>query len=284
MSRLLVLSGKGGTGKTTVSASFIKLAKSQAVADCDVDAPNLHLVFDNMGIPETFEFMGGDKAFVNSTKCIGCGVCTEHCKFDAISLKNSKAVVNEFSCEGCGVCNYVCPVKAVELKADIAGKRELYTANGIFSTAILKMGRGNSGKLVSEVKRAITKSATSELAIIDGAPGIGCPVIASISGVDMVLIVAEPSQSGISDLVRLVHTIQTFGAKIAVCVNKYDVSLDCTEAIMDFCKECKIAFVGIIPYDKQAVWAVNAGLTIVDIDCPAGRAVENIYNKITKLI
>lgn len=285
MKKLLIISGKGGTGKTTVSAALIRLSKAKAIADCDVDAPNLHLVMHANAIPTSSNFMGGDKAFVDADKCIGCSACISHCRFNAIQLMNNKAFVNEFACEGCGVCSYVCQADAITLHEDIAGRKELYVDNQVFSTATLKMGRGNSGKLVSEVKLDMLKSAPAcELAIIDGSPGIGCPVIASISGMDLVLIVTEPSCSGISDLKRLVHTAETFRTKLAVCVNKYDTNIEHTHTIQDFCHENHIAFVGNIPFDKEAIQAVNSGYTLADIHSPASIAIEEIYQTILKII
>lgn len=285
MKRLLILSGKGGTGKTTVSAAFIRLSQAKAVADCDVDAPNLHLVMEQKAVPRTVDFMGGDKAKVNPEQCSGCGSCESHCRFDAIQMTDGRAVVNEYACEGCGVCSLVCPEKAVSLMPDVAGKRELYLDSRVFSTATLKMGRGNSGKLVTDVKMTMLKHAPEcEVAIADGSPGIGCPVISSISGMDLVLIVAEPSKSGISDLERLVKTADTFQVKLAVCVNKYDTSPEMTDQIEAFCKKSDLPFVGKIPFDPEAVKAVNSGRTIADADCQAGKAVKEIYEKVMKLL
>ena len=201
MKRLLILSGKGGTGKTTTAAAFIRFAQARAMADCDVDAPNLHLVSAQTVQPVISEFLGGDKAGIDPAKCVGCGLCQKHCRFEAIEEKNGRYTVNEYACEGCGVCDYICPQKAVTLRTDVAGRKELYLGETVFSTAALKMGRGNSGKLVTDVKMAMLKHAPdTPIAIIDGSPGIGCPVIASVSGMDLVLVVAEPSLSGISDL------------------------------------------------------------------------------------
>lgn len=281
MKRLLILSGKGGTGKTTTAAAFIRFARAKAAADCDVDAPNLHLVTEQTVQPEVTDFMGGEKAVIYPELCTGCGNCRTHCRFQAIREEDGRCRVDEYACEGCGVCAYVCPQKAVELLPDVAGKQELYLGDSVFSTASLKMGRGNSGKLVTDVKMAMLKHAPeTELAIIDGSPGIGCPVIASMNGMDLVLVVAEPSRSGISDLKRLVQTAETFGMKLAVCVNKWDVSPENTQAIQEFCAKENIPFAGKIPYDKSASEAINQGLSLADIDCPARDALKEIF-KIT---
>lgn len=285
MKRLLILSGKGGTGKTTVSAALIRLSQAKAVADCDVDAPNLHLVMEQKAAPESFDFLGGEKASVDGEKCVGCGKCEGLCRFGAIRLVSGKAAVSEYACEGCGVCSYVCPEGAVTLSADIAGKRKLYAGERVFSTATLKMGRGNSGKLVTEVKLAMLKAAPEcDLAVVDGSPGIGCPVISSVSGMDLVLVVAEPSGSGVSDLRRLVKTAKTFETRLAVCVNKWDVSPAHTEEIKCFCAEQNIPFVGKIPFDPLAVQAVNDGKTVADIPCPSGDAVKQIHQAVVTLL
>lgn len=286
MKRLLILSGKGGTGKTTTAAAFIRFAQTKAIADCDVDAPNLHLVTEQKAEPTVTEFLGGDKAVIDPKKCIGCGICQTHCRFHALMEADGVYRVNEYACEGCGVCAYVCPQEAVTLQTDVAGRKELYLEeDGVFSTATLKMGRGNSGKLVTDVKLAMLKAAPeTDLAIIDGSPGIGCPVIASVSGMDLVLVVAEPSHSGISDLKRLVKTAETFEAKLAVCVNKWDVSPESTAAIEAFCREAGLPFVGKIPYDASASAAINQGMSLADIDCPARDALKEIFVNTSKLL
>ncbi len=287
MKKLLILSGKGGTGKTTISASLISLAKAKAIADCDVDAPNLHIILSQSSLPSVINFMGGDKASVLADNCIGCGVCVEKCKFGAIKINAGKAEISEFFCEGCGVCTLVCNAKAIKLYPDIAGERKLYDSieEGVFSTATLKMGRGNSGKLVTDVKQAMFQSARDcELSITDGSPGIGCPVIASVSGMDVVLIVAEPSKSGISDMKRLLKTVNSFGVQLAICVNKFDTNTEKTAEIEEFCKLENLNFIGKIPYDKNAIIAVNNGLSVVDINCKAGDEIRKIYKKITQIL
>lgn len=280
MKSLLILSGKGGTGKTTAAAAFIRFAAARAFADCDVDAPNLHIVTDMDVEPEKTVYYGSHKAVIDAEKCIGCGKCMEACRFDAIKKDGDICRVDEYACEGCGVCVHVCPQSAASMHEDAAGELFLYRDDRVFSTAMLKMGRGNSGKLVTAVKLALMQNAPkTELAIIDGSPGIGCPVIASISGVNMVLIVAEPSVSGISDMERIIKTASVFRTKVAVCVNKSDVSPENAQEIEDFCRENSIPFVGHIPYDRQAAAAINAGKSLADIDCPAGRALRCVFDR-----
>jgi len=208
-------------------------------------------------------------------------MCRENCRFDAIkvdSVKNEYSV-DEFACEGCGVCEAVCMAGAISLRPAVAGKLMLYINNDVFSTAELKMGSGTSGMLVTEVKKQMkTPAPNAELAIIDGSPGIGCPVIASISGVNMVLIVAEPSISGISDMERIIETAEKFQTKVAVCINKYDTNIENTEKIELFCKNHNIIYAGRIPFDSNAVKAINNGHSIVDIDCAAGNAVKEVFD------
>lgn len=284
MKQLLILSGKGGTGKTTVASAFIKLANAYAYADCDVDAPNLHLVTKQSDNPILNDYFGMPKAEINSELCTKCGLCIQHCRFDAIDESEYK--VDAFACEGCGLCKAVCPANAITLKDVKAGQLMLYKSESIvFSTAQLKMGSGTTGMLVTEVKKQMKNEANeAPFAIIDGSPGIGCPVIASISGVDMVLIVAEPSISGISDMERIIKTAQKFKTKIAVCVNKYDTNLNNTEKIEQYCQNANLPYVGAIPFDAQAVTTINKGLSIVDIDCKSGSAVSEIFNKTMKLL
>ncbi|MGI6732139.1 MAG: ATP-binding protein [Anaerovoracaceae bacterium] len=286
MKQVLILSGKGGTGKTTVASAFIKLSEARAYADCDVDAPNLHLITGQTTDPVKTDYYGLPKAEINPKICEQCDICRLHCRFDAITLEQSYKV-DPFACEGCGVCEMLCPVQAISLKPAIAGELMLYAnKKTVFSTAQLKMGSGTSGMLVTEVKKQMKSAASDdvELAIIDGSPGIGCPVIASLSGVDLVLIVAEPSVSGISDMERVIKTAKQFGIKIAVCINKFDTSIENTEKIEEFCKQQRFAFLGRIPFDHYAVKAINSGQTIVDIDCASGTAVRRIYHRMMEFL
>jgi MinD superfamily P-loop ATPase len=286
MKQLLILSGKGGTGKTTIASALIRLSGAKAYADCDVDAPNLHLITGQNSVPASKDYYGLPKAEINPELCTQCDACRQNCRFGAVLVEDGYGI-DPFACEGCGVCEWVCPTQAVSLNPAVAGELMLY-ADGetVFSTAQLKMGSGNSGLLVTEVKKQMTAAASPDtsLSIIDGSPGIGCPVIASLSGVDMVLIVAEPSVSGISDMERIIKTAAEFGTKAAVCVNKYDTNPDNTIKIQAFCKEQGLPFMGKVPFDGDAVKAVNDGKAITDIDCKAGKAVEAIYHRIIKLL
>lgn len=285
MKELLILSGKGGTGKTTVASAFIKLSNARSYADCDVDAPNLHLVSRWDSEPALEDYYGLAKAYIDRDICTQCDLCRQNCRFDAISVEDGYEV-NPFSCEGCGVCEYLCPLGAISLVPSIDGQMMLYSdQEHVFSTAQLKMGSGTSGMLVSQVKKRLRlASEDREFAIIDGSPGIGCPVIASLSGVDMVLIVAEPSISGISDMERIIHTARRFAVKTAVCINKFDTNLDKTEMIEEFCKKEGLSFLGRIPFDSRAVEAINSGKTIVDIESKSAIAVKEVYEKTMGLL
>jgi len=282
LKQLLILSGKGGTGKTTIASAFIKLSKAKAYADCDVDAPNLHLTMVQSNLTKKTNYFGMPKAHINVDLCIRCNLCIKNCRFDAI---NDNYEVNRFSCEGCGVCKAICPENVITLNTEIAGEIMLYADKTVFSTAELKMGHGTSGLLVTEVKNQMQRTARqADLAIIDGSPGIGCPVIASLNGVDMVLIVSEPSISGMSDMERIIKTATKFQTKIAVCINKYDINIENTKKIEYYCKKNDLSVVGRIPYDNTVVTAINHGNSIVDIDCIASRAIKDIYKKTIHLL
>ena len=284
MKQLLIISGKGGTGKTTVAAAFIALAKARACADCDVDAPNLHFVLDSVPVAETEAFYGMDVASIQQEDCDECGLCRDHCRFGAI-LEDGQGkgfVVNTPACEGGGVCEVLCPQKAITMVTDQAGDMTLHASERqIFSTAQLKMGKGNSGLLVTQVKKRMVNNLLPEtsLAIIDGSPGIGCPVIASLNGVDMVLLVVEPTLSGISDMERIVATAKRSAVPIGVCVNRSTMSKEYTERIATICHELGLHYLGEIPYDAHVVQAINSGRTIMEFDCPASQSLRDIFTK-----
>lgn len=292
MKQLLVLSGKGGTGKTTVVSSFVELLDAKAFADCDVDAPNLHLVTDLATDPITSDYYGMDKASINKERCIECGECMNHCRFNAIKKTDEGYDVNVYACEGCSVCEAVCPVGAIEMKNDIAGNLMMYETKKVFSTAKLKMGSGTSGKLVTEVKKAMKAKTDDQkdhfkeydIAIVDGSPGIGCPVIASVSGVDAILIVTEPTVSGISDMKRVVELADHFETPVAICTNKYNVNEKKTEEIKAFARSKNIPFVGVIPYDKGVAAATNEGKSIIKRKCPATPYMIEVFHSTMKLL
>lgn len=289
MKQLVILSGKGGTGKTTVASALIKLASNKAFADGDVDAPNLHLVFSQGEVLEEHSFYGFKKAVKYDEVCMNCGKCEELCRFHAIE----KGVVNPFQCEGCGVCEACCPAldadgrTAIRLEDNASGEIRLLRIKGeLFSSAQLKMGHGASGKLVTEVRKKINDNITDEeLVIIDGSPGIGCPVIASVTGVDMVLVVAEPTLSGMQDMKRIVDTARGFRADCAVCINKWDVNEENSRVIEKYCTAEHLPLVGMIPYDPMVIKAVNEGKTTVDVPrSVAAQAIEEIWSKISSLL
>lgn len=283
MKQLLILSGKGGTGKTTIASALVKLSGCRAFADCDVDAPNLHLVLTQSSIPVKKDYYGLGKAVIDQSKCLNCGFCEQNCQFGAI--KN--ASVDVFECEGCGVCVELCPVHAIKLSKYVSGSLMLYKSEEtIFSTAQLKMGSGASGKLVTAVKHQLLQQAPHEdLVIIDGSPGIGCPVIASISGVDMVLIVAEPTVSGMHDMKRIIETTKHFGVNCAVCINKFDVNVGNAQDIERYCNDLEISVIGKIPFDDTVVKAVNQSKSIACYpDSPAGKAVASIWSNLKSYI
>lgn len=298
MKKILILSGKGGTGKTTVASAFIHFSKTKYFADCDVDAPNLHLVEKFDVSPQKSNYYGSKRAFIDPNRCDGCGLCAKSCRFEAIQKIETRRgekdfkryFVDEYECEGCGLCEYLCPQKAINLQDDVAGFLELYKSDRVFSTAQLKMGRGNSGKLVTAVKAALDKNleerepAKRDLIIIDGSPGIGCPVIASISGADLALIVAEPSLSGISDMKRIIKTAEIFETQTAVCINKFDVNLENSKKIENFCLENQIFFAGSVPYDKKVSEFVNRGGSIAETDLPVSAALLEVFNKVVNFL
>ena len=289
MKELVILSGKGGTGKTSITASFARLADRPVIADCDVDAADLHLVIPPT-IRERHVFMSGHQAVVMEEVCCNCGVCLPECRFGAIMEPVPEAGhdtywIDPTSCEGCGVCARLCPTGAILLQPEPAGELELYQQGKVFSTARLRMGQGTSGRLVTEVKKQLKRNMGKEkLVVLDGSPGIGCPVIASLAGVDIVLMVAEPSVSGLSDMKRLVRSAGQFQIPMLACINKYDLNPKRTKEIEAFCQKEGIPLLGGIPFDAKVIELVNRGMCIADAPCNAGAAVEGIYQKICKYL
>ncbi|MDY0064433.1 MAG: ATP-binding protein [Bacilli bacterium] len=280
MKQLLVLSGKGGTGKTTIANALIELFQAKRFADCDVDAPNLHLLKEEMEQKAKRPFYGLKTAKINLDTCINCGLCSEHCAFQAIS-KKEYYTVDPFSCEGCGLCARICPVQAIQMIEKQAGVLSLYQEKDqLFSTATLRMGSGNSGLLVTEVKKQITDNPHLGMVIIDGAPGIGCPVIASLSGADACLMIAEPTVSGFSDLKRVIATARSFHPLLFVCINKYDINEQLSEDIQTYCLQEGLDFVGRIPFDEEVINQLKKKKGLLCASWKSKRAVIQIYLKI----
>jgi MinD superfamily P-loop ATPase len=275
MKQLTILSGKGGTGKTTLTASFAVLAKNAVVADCDVDAPDLHLLLHPEVLAEQ-TFKSSKVAVIDQTKCTKCGLCQKNCRFDAVVDHFS---VDGVACEGCGVCTQVCPVGAVALVDRVSGSVYLSkTKYGFMSHALLYPGESNSGKLVTRVRqnaKLLVESEHANLIIIDGSPGIGCPVIASVSGVDAALIVTEPTLSGIHDFKRVLQLLNHFNVHPYVCVNMYDINIEATEAIETYCKQNHIEVIGAIPFNPKVTEAMVEGKTIVEF-APASNTAQEI--------
>lgn len=279
MKQLLILSGKGGTGKTTVASAFIVLSGTDAFADCDVDAPNLHLAIGQTSTPERTAFFGFQKARIDPAKCTACGLCERTCRFDAIR----NGAVDPLICEGCAVCAEICPAHAIEMVDQTSGNLMLYRDKGrTFSTARLRTGSGASGKLVTAVKRQLIDNASGcSFAIIDGSPGIGCPVIASISGVDLVLVVTEPTVSGIHDMRRILETARKFGTPCSVCINKCDMNPHRVKEIEAGCAEDGVRIAGKIPFDETVPTAMNHGRNIISYpESPAANALTELWDTV----
>jgi MinD superfamily P-loop ATPase len=263
MKELVVLSGKGGTGKTSIVASFAALAKSKVLADCDVDAADLHLVLQpTMRVNQ--EFWSGQVAVIGEEKCTQCGLCQELCRFGAINDFR----VDPVSCEGCGFCFHICPDEAIIMKENMSGHWFISdTKYGPLVHARLGIAQENSGKLVALVRqqaRSIAESDQLDYIISDGPPGIGCPVISSLSGADLALLVTEPTQSGIHDLERVLDVCRHFGIPALVCVNKYDINEDNTRKIEDYCLGQGLEVVARIPFDNAVTEAIVKGVPVVE--------------------
>lgn len=264
MKQLVVISGKGGTGKTILTASFAALAENKVMADCDVDAADLHLLLAPE-IRERQSFKSGHTAVIDKSLCVSCGKCRELCRFDAISEEFD---VDSVSCEGCAFCSYVCPEGAIKMEENTTG--EWFVSDTRFGPMVhakLGIAEENSGKLVSLVRnraREIAEEKGLDWVIIDGSPGIGCPVIASISGADCALVVTEPTMSGLHDADRVIKVAKYFKVPVKLVINKYDLNLDMSEQIEGYCRENNVELSGKIEFDKNVVKAMVEGKTIVE--------------------
>jgi MinD superfamily P-loop ATPase len=264
MKELVVISGKGGTGKTSLTGAFATLEKRIIVADCDVDAADLHLILDPT-IRRREKFQGGHKAKIDKKRCIDCDRCRELCRFGAITADYR---VEEISCEGCGVCVWNCPVDAISFPHKVDGEWYLSDIRtGSMVHAKLDIAAENSGKLVTLVRKEARRLAEEnrlDLILVDGPPGTGCPVIASIGGASMTLVVTEPTVSAIQDMQRVLQLAEHFHVPAAVCINKYDLNQSLTETIEAYCQRQKIEILGSLPFDTAVTRAQVAGMSIVD--------------------
>jgi MinD superfamily P-loop ATPase len=289
MKEIVVISGKGGTGKTSICASFAVIAGSNVVvADCDVDAADMHLVLaPDFG--QTDQYYSGAFASVDPAKCTGCSVCSSVCRFNAIEIIDAKAIVNPVECEGCGYCSKVCPEQAITDKPALAG--EWYTSRirtGSYMVhAKLEIGADNTGKLVAKVKNEARKLAVMrgrDSLIVDGSPGIGCPVISSLTGATYAVLVTEPSMSALHDLKRVVDLASNFRIPMGCIINKYDINTEISEIIGNYLKETGISLLAMIPYDARFVESVVAGKTVADPDSGYDSSlITNIWNRIEEL-
>ncbi len=285
---LAVISGKGGTGKSSVTAAFATLGEKLVVADCDVDAANLYLLFDPQHDREMV-YTGGHKAVADQTKCTGCGICESYCRFDAIRLESGKVIISETSCDGCFFCSRICPEGAIKMiRSD---KSRMYSGsfrNGMMVYGRLAPGEENSGKLVNmvrdEAKRVAGEHAMSVI-LLDGPPGIGCPVISTVTGTDRLVIVTEPTMSGLADLKRVYEVASRFSSQIGVIINKYDLNEAMTDTIEEWCMVQGGSVLGRLPFDKRVTDAMVAGKSVTEMfpEAEISLRLREIWYKLTEI-
>ena len=287
MKELVILSGKGGTGKTSITSAFASLSDSMMLCDADVDAADLHLIMAP-NVLETHDFAGGYEAEIIPDACIGCGQCMELCRFDAVSPVEGQDIyyIDGIDCEGCGVCADLCPESAIKFEEKICG--QWFASDTRFGQMIharLGIAEENSGRLVALVREEARKRVLAnriDLLITDGPPGIGCPVIASIGQANAVLIVTEPTVSGIHDMERVAQLAAHFKIPAMICVNKYDLNPDQAKAIEAIAEKHNLNFVGKIPFDPAFTKSMVQGKSIMEThgDSPAAMEIKNIWNRV----
>ena len=292
MRELVVISGKGGTGKTSIVACFAALARDKVLADCDVDAADLHLIL-NPEIQHREDFSGGREAIIRQDDCIACGACLAWCRFEAIQRNGGAGdgifTVDPFSCEGCGVCVEFCPVTAIDFPQRTSGQWFISnTRHGPMVHARLGIAEENSGKLVTLVRKQATQTAQErgfDLVIIDGPPGIGCPVIASVGGTSLVLAVTEPTLSGLHDLRRVVELAEHFHTPVMVCINKFDINPEMAAEIRRYCEENNLEIVGELSYDPVVTKAQLAAASVVEYsDSPVSSEIRNMWTRVASML
>lgn len=287
MEQIVVVSGKGGTGKTSLTSALATVAQNAVFADCDVDAANLYLTLK----PEDYKeeiFPGSKTAIINDNACVSCGLCEMYCRFDAIHAIDGKYDINPFSCEGCGLCTHVCPHQAITMEQNMDSRWFMGTTRfGKMVHARLGVAEDLSGKLVTLVRNEVKKIAINEdkdYVIIDGPPGIGCPVIASVTGVDKVLVITEPSKSGMHDMKRVVELAQNFKLPVYVVINKVDINPVIAEEIKAFCLQKDIQVIGELPFDSTFVDAMVNQKTILEYapNSIVSNQIKSIWHRLIK--
>jgi len=285
---IIILSGKGGTGKTSITAAFATMAKDSVIADCDVDAADLHLILQ----PEIYHeenYSSGTKSVINPDQCTGCGLCLDLCRFNAVELINGHYIIDEFACEGCGLCILACPENAISSETN--ENNILYLSNCRFGPLFYgKVGiaEENSGKLVARIREEAKNKAReiqTDMILVDGPPGIGCPAISSVTGADMVVAVTEPTKSGWHDLQRLIEMIERFHIRIFVIINKYDLNEIISDEIEEGLKEKNIPVLGKLPYDEQVIHALISGKSITEFmkEHQLTHELREIWNKLLEM-
>lgn len=285
MRQITIVSGKGGTGKTSITSAFASIAQNKILVDCDVDAADLFLTTQPT-ILETHEYEGGKIAVLDPEVCTNCGICEELCRFDAISVIDGQTTISEFSCDGCKLCEIACPVDAIKMEENMDSswfKSE--TRFGSMVHAKLGIGEDNSGKLVTKIRDIATKMAKEQeinTVLIDGPPGIGCPVISTLTGVDVILMVTEPTLSGMHDLHRLIELAKGFKLKSYVLINKFDLNPDISNEIETLCQKEELEVLAKIPFNRDFVDAMVNQQTVVEYapDSELSKILRGVWNRL----
>jgi len=282
---IAIISGKGGTGKSSISAAFATLDGEVVLVDCDVDAANLYLLFNPVHEEESI-YVSGHKAVIDYDLCTSCGLCKNYCRFDAISEENGRIIISEISCDGCFLCSRICPEKAITMVP--SDKSMMYSGsfrNGRMVYGRLAPGEENSGKLVNVVREKAKQTAVKyglDTIILDGPPGIGCPVISTITGVDKVVVVTEPTISGLSDMERAIEVVQKFNIPAYVIINKYDLNQAMSRQIEEWCSHNHVTVAGMLPFDRQITEAMIEAKSIIEfnLESEISKKIKTIWNRI----
>jgi MinD superfamily P-loop ATPase len=285
VSEVAVISGKGGTGKTTIAAAFASMADRIVLADCDVDAPDLHILLHPEVNQET-EFSGSKVAVIDEEACTLCGLCAEKCRFHAARPPE----IDPIACEGCGVCEFVCPEGAVKMVDRVSGHvYDSETRAGPMAHARLSAGEGNSGKLVTEVRKlaaSLAERAGFSGVLIDGSPGVGCPVIATVTGIKLGVVVTEPTLSGIHDMERVLELLSRFRVTPLVIINKHDLNTENTSKVERYCRSKGIEVLGKVPFDPVMTESMVARQTLPEFapDHPITAQLRDMWGRVQSLL